>query len=476
MKGRNVDMSRGIFIAGTLFFLVVAVLDVFYFTITDAFISLPMHLSGLGMLIFALCKATAVFMKTMKDMNEAKEVKQRLKIAEESTKAKSDFLAKMSHEIRTPMNAITGMTELILWEELSPVVREHALTIKNSGGHLLNIINDILDFSKIETGKMEIVEAEYLFYSTINDVVNMINARMTNPNVQFVAEVSPDVPGKMYGDEGRLRQVLLNVLSNSMKYTREGRITLAVSWEKIGEDTLLLSIRVADTGIGIRRENLKTLFDEFQQFDLQKNRNVEGTGLGLAITHSLVQLMGGEISVESTYGEGSVFTITLPQKFSTTYEHQEWEREEPTTMTRVRMPDVKILVVDDVLINLEVAKGILAPYQAHVDDCLSGKEALELVKQNDYDLILMDHMMSEMDGLETTATIRKLDGGRFADTPIIALTANAAGGAKEMFLQNGMSDFLSKPIELEKLDYILTKWIPAEKQIKETRPLAGVLL
>jgi CheY-like chemotaxis protein/HPt (histidine-containing phosphotransfer) domain-containing protein len=346
---------------------------------------------------------------------------------------------------------------------------------------------------------MEVVNSEYLFHSTINDVVSIINAKMTNPKVQFVAYMERDIPNQLIGDEVRLRQVLLNLLSNSVKYTREGRITLDVAWTRTGEDTLVLTIRIKDTGIGIKKEDLEKLFGEFQQFDMEKNKNVEGTGLGLAITHNLVRLMGGDVTAESTYELGSIFTLTLPQQFIPNGTATEWSDDElnatgnavlltgrtrieqdmaEKTIKRFKIPSVRILVVDDVPTNLRVAQGLLAPYEAKVDICLSGREALQAVAKNDYDLIFMDHMMPEMDGLETTRAIRELDGGRFADKIIVALSANAIIGAKEMFLQNGFNDFVSKPIEVEKLHAVLLKWIANEKHVHEdtavenTAPLA----
>jgi len=407
--------------------------------------------------------------------------------AKSASKAKSDFLAQMSHEIRTPMNAVIGMAELILREDIPPSAREQAITIKNSGSHLLSIINDILDFSKIESGKLEVINTEYLLHSTINDVVNIINARMTNPNVQFVAYMEHDLPNRLIGDPVRLRQAMLNILNNAVKYTKEGRVTLDIAWKKLEDNILLLTIQVKDTGIGIRSDDLKKLFDEFQQFDVEKNINVEGTGLGLTITRSLVQLMGGEIKAESTYGVGSIFTITLPQKYRKSADDQSPEKAAGssdgntiilTGRTRIDTgsgtnhseaghffaPDAKVLIVDDIETNLKVAEGLLKPYGMGISLCLSGKEALRAMQKEKFDLIFMDHMMPEMDGLETVSIIRKFADGKFSKLPIIALSANAIAGAREMFLQNGFDDFLPKPIEMDKLNSALAKWIPKEKQ------------
>ena len=401
-----------------------------------------------------------------------------------SNRAKSSFLSKMSHEIRTPMNAIIGMTKLIMQEDISSSVREMATTIQHSGNHMLSVINGILDFSKIESGQIEVANEEYLFHSVINDVVNIINTHNNNPKVTFTAYMEHNVPNYMYGDSVRLQQILLNILSNAVKYTFEGYVTMDISWQKTGDDTLQLIIQVEDTGIGIKPENMKTLFDEFAQFDLEKTRNIEGTGLGLAITRNLVKLMGGEIKVKSTYGVGSTFTVLLPQKYkeSTLSKNFIWETESESKKNNVLVtgrtridtvkeyeeeihfiaPSVKILVVDDIDINLQVAVGMLEPYGIQTDVCLNGKEAIGAIKSNDYDLIFMDHMMPEMNGVEAVAIIRGMDK-KYSDLPIIALTANAIVGAREMFLENGFNDFLSKPIETGKLNNVLARWIPSEK-------------
>jgi len=584
VKVRKVNMGQGIFLVGLLLFILSAVLDTFYFTF-DGFISIPYQLTGVSMLLFVLCKATAVFMETMREVEEAKEAERRLETAEENSRAKSGFLAKMSHEIRTPMNAIIGMTELILRENLSGAAREQAVTIKHSGAHLLSLINDLLDFSKIESGKLELVNTAYLFHSTINDVVSIIKMRMTNPELRFAVYMQHDIPNELFGDEVRLRQILLNILSNALKYTKNGHFSLDVTGEKADDgETVMLTMAIRDTGIGIKPEDIKKLFSEFVQFDLEKNRNVEGTGLGLAITQNLIKLMGGEVKVSSEYGKGSEFVIRIPQKlygqdqdsdggaltssfedksallYGSTLVYTEyaaralkdlqvecqtvsddnelhdkllegkWDyifaeeglahtaqqiartrkldtkivmmsdsyetkdggdisilvmpvyylslvnlfsgRDSSYSMNNQQKehfvaPDARILLVDDISTNLKVGEGLLKHYGVGLDMCASGKEAIEAVQSADYDLVLMDHMMPEMDGVEAVKIIRSLATGmddKYANLPVIALTANAIVGAREMYLQNGFNDFLSKPIETGKLNSILAKWIPKEKQ------------
>jgi len=383
-------------------------------------------------------------------------------LAEAASKAKSDFLAKMSHEIRTPMNAIIGMAEMALREYISDAAREHILTIKKAGANLLSIINDILDFSKIESGKLEIVPRNYLFSSLINDVVSIIKMRIADSNLNFVVNIDPNVPNSLFGDEIRIRQVLLNILINAVKYTKKGSISFSVNGEITG-DSVLLTIEVADSGIGIKKEDLEKLFDDFVRFDFAVNKGVEGTGLGLAITKNLIKMMNGNISVQSEYGKGSTFTVKLPQKIRS-HEQLFESTKNDSVAIKFNAPKARILVVDDIDTNLKVAKGLMQPYKMQVDLCSSGIEAIERVKENDYDLVFMDHMMPEMDGIEATKLIRKTH----ANLPIVALTANAVSGTKEMFLSNGFSDFLSKPIDIIKLNSILEKWLPEEKQEKTT--------
>jgi signal transduction histidine kinase/FixJ family two-component response regulator len=390
------------------------------------------------------------------------ERRMKLKMA---SKAKGNFLANMSHEIRTPMNAITGMAELALREDMAPKVREHVSTIKQASTNLLSIINDILDFSKIESGKLEIIPVNYYISSLANDVANIVRMKILDSGVQFTVDIDGKIPNVLYGDEVRIRQVLLNILGNAVKFTKKGSISFTINGKIISDDKISLIISITDTGKGIKEEDIKKLFSDFVQVDTTANKGIEGTGLGLSITKSLVKAMGGDIDVASKYGEGSTFTITLPQEIRSNEPVADLNLNEINTdkklVIRFNAPNAKILVVDDVQTNLKVAEGLLAPYRMQLDLCQSGAEAIEAVKSNNYDLVFMDHMMPEMDGIEATKYIRE-----FSDVPVIAFTANAISGTREMFMENSFNDFLSKPIDVIKLNAVLEKWIPKEKQEK----------
>jgi signal transduction histidine kinase/CheY-like chemotaxis protein len=501
--------------------------------------------------------------------------------------AKSNFLANTSHEIRTPMNAVLGITELLLRKDLPEEAKDGLVIIKQAGTNLLSIINDVLDFSKIEAGKFDILEGEYRFASLLNDTINIIRIRLGEKPVRFTTMIDGKLPAKLLGDEMRVRQILLNLLSNAVKYTPKGSIVFSIRGEaaetRSGSEgsTITLCFEVKDTGIGIKAEDMNKLFNDFTQLDSKRNRNIEGTGLGLAISRNLCHLMGGSLTAESVYGEGSVFTARIPQKVldeepfawvenakdkncliyekrrtfaqsiiytleslgvSATFvddkdaffaelqrgvyqfvfvpwpavkETLEGLKENTGAVTVAAMmeygkkippgcrelymptqpvmvanilngksnslgfqdvespeirfiaPQARVLAVDDIAINLDVVSGLLASYEITVDKAGSGSEAIEMTKKRHYDLILMDHMMPGINGIEAAEAIRSWEMAEHkAQTPIIALTANAISGMREMFLKKGFNDYLSKPIEIAKLDAMIAHWIPPEKKIK----------
>ena len=545
--------------------------------------SATVHITEFCIRIATLYMALFFLMVFIVKLNQSREMMlESVENARRTERYKSDFLANMSHEIRTPMNAIIGMCELILREEnLSESVRENSFNIQASGRSLLSIINDILDYSKIDSGKLEIVQEEFNIASILNDVINMSEARRGAKPLQILVKVDPRIPIGLVGDEVRIRQIILNLMTNAIKFTNEGSVTLTVS-RSVREYGVNLVVSVKDTGIGIAEENLEKLFTSFRQVDTRKNRAVEGTGLGLAISQNLVRAMGGFISVKSQYGVGSDFRFAIPMKVTdarpfvsvkdletvhavacfeesaysaelgeaftemgrrlgvdftyidTVSRLKEYYRankpthifvgnEEYQTDTaffdgaaenvevfatqdraeeiwlgddiqrvytpfyvipvvsalnhesivtnlnerrgsniRFSAPKARVLLVDDNIINLKVAMGLLQPYNMQVLTATGGPEAIGKLESQEFDLVFMDHMMPGMDGVEATAIIREMPGEYYKKLPIVALTANVANGAREMFLRSGFDDFLAKPIELSALDKILRTYLPQE--------------
>ncbi len=406
--------------------------------------------------------------------------------AESANNAKSDFLANMSHEIRTPINAVLGMNEMIIREdnkaldlsERDPLAVQGALEnisvyagdVKKAGHNLLAIVNDILDFSKIEAGRMDIIEAPYQLSSLINDINNMILFKAQDKSLKFTVEVDPSIPDELSGDEIRIRQIITNLLNNAVKYTEKGSVSLKLRGKKQSDGALTLTIVVWDTGIGIKPEDKEILFNKFQRLEMERNSTVEGTGLGLAITQHLIELMGGTIDVESEYGKGSIFTVTIPQKIVSDNPIGDFQTRlkenlpgERPYRESFRAPDAVILVVDDTRINLTVAVNLLKNTKIKIDTAISGAEAVSMASKTRYDMIFMDQRMPEMTGTEAFHEIRNTPDGASRDVPVVCLTADAVIGAKERYLSEGFSDYLTKPIDNYALEKMLMKYLPEDK-------------
>lgn len=423
-----------------------------------------------GLLLVLLAIGMAFLFGAEEKVQESEALRQAKLLADAANKAKTDFLASMSHEIRTPINAVMGMNEMILRECKDENIKMYAVKIQSASKTLLSLINDILDLSKIEAGKMEIIESNYHLSSALNNVVNMIRVKAEQKKLDFYVEVDEKLPDELFGDEVRLRQVIINILNNAVKYTSRGSVRLKVEREMYTDTAVVLKISVKDTGIGIRKEDTKKLFSEFERLEQKKNRNIEGTGLGLAITARLVKLMKGHIEVESVYGQGSTFTVYLPQKKvgeGCIGEFEEKYRAYVQSMNTYKesftAPSARILVVDDTEMNQLVVVNFLKRTQVQITCCSSGEECLQLVRENQYDVILLDHMMPGMDGIEVIRELKKMPDNQSKDAAIIALTANAIVGVREMYLAEGFDYYLSKPVDGNELETIMRKYIPKDK-------------
>lgn len=385
--------------------------------------------------------------------------------ADAANKAKTEFIANVSHEIRTPINAVLGMNEMILRDTKEVSTRQYALDIKSAAQTLHGIINEILDLSKMESGKMEILPVNYNMRSLINDTVNLVQLKMEDKKLDFNLDVDASIPAGYNGDESRIKQVLNNILSNAVKYTATGHVDMSIKGEKTDDGKEMLHFEVTDTGIGMKPEDLEELFEAYRRFDNEKNRAIEGTGLGMTITMQLLSMMGSELKVESTYGVGSTFAFDLLQdiwdetplgNFRQVSPDAEKEYEYEKSF---EAPDKKVLVVDDNAINRKVFIGLLKDTKLKIDEAESGPSCLNMVTKNKYDIIFMDHMMPDMDGIETFHRLQTLNDNMSSEAKVIMLTANAVMGAQEQYLQEGFDDFIAKPIIPAKLEEMIKKYI-----------------
>lgn len=386
-----------------------------------------------------------------------------------ASQAKSAFLANMSHEIRTPINAVLGMNEMILREAKDKTILGYSANIKTAGTNLLSIVNDILDFSKIEAGKMELIPDNYEMSSLIIDLMNMTRERAQNKGLKYELNISPDFPKTLFGDSIRIKQCILNLLTNAIKYTKEGSVTFTIDYNKLDENHINLIIHVIDTGCGIKSEDIKTLFAPFERIEEGKNRTIEGSGLGISIVRKLLHMMESTLEVQSTYGKGSDFSFTIQQKvidWTPAGDLNEAYKESVAQMAgykeKLHAPRAHLLFVDDTAMNLDVIKGLLKNTGIKIDTALSGKEALEAVKHNTYDILFIDHRMPEMDGIETLHAMKEMQDNLSAGKPCIALTANAISGVKKMYLNEGFDDYISKPVNPAKLEELIKQYLPQE--------------
>lgn len=405
----------------------------------------------------------------LSDISDLLKQRQQQFLAIKANETKTDFLANMSHEIRTPINAMLGFDEMILREEGNEQIIEYAFNIKKAGENLLSLINDILDFSKVEAGKMEIINDDYETERMLTDVINIIAMKTQDKGLTFETYIGRNIPRILYGDEMRVKQILTNVLNNAVKYTETGSVTLSVNFDKMGSNVGRLRFSIEDTGVGIRPEDISRITEAFQRFDVQKNRSIEGVGLGMSIVADLLQQMGGQLRVYSTYGKGSDFRILIPQVIQDetpiNYVHKSRQGHThviPAYQALFLAPEAQVLFVDDNAMNLSVVQELLKRTKIQIDTAESGAKCLELTRQKQYHLIFMDHLMPEMDGIETMQRLRREEGNPNQQTPVIALTANAIKGVREFYLEKGFDEYMTKPIEGERLEKLLIELLPSE--------------
>ncbi|MBQ7679327.1 MAG: response regulator [Butyrivibrio sp.] len=456
----------------------------------DMFRALDIHNGDETEALFkAFVQATEVSVGHVWALQHQKQLEEDLRIARAASEAKSNFLSNMSHEIRTPINAMLGFNVMILRESLEPTILSYANSIQSAGRTLLSLVNDILDFSRIESGRMEIIPVEYDLSAIIREVVGMATTRAADKGLELKTLINPETPRALFGDEIRIKQCITNLMTNAVKYTEEGTVTLSATYRKVDEEHIGLRVTVTDTGIGIKAEDLNRLFEPFERVDEKRNRTIEGTGLGLNIVRRILSMMNTELQVKSTYGEGSIFSFEVVQRV------RSWE---PIGIVQVDMkggpgaapaggppggppggirfhttfqaPDAHLLVVDDTLVNLKVVEGLLRQTLMQVDTVDSGDAAIQLVKEKHYDVIFMDHRMPGKDGIETFREIRALPGNPCKDTAIIALTANVLSGVRETFLEEGFDEFMSKPVDPGQMEDILMRFLPQSLIIHEGDP------
>ncbi len=426
---------------------------------------LLLGIAALGFLVLLIFNSS-VMMTYNRKLSEA------AKQANQANEAKSSFLSTMSHDIRTPMNAILGLNEMVLRESRDDNVRMYSESIRAAGSTLLGIINDILDFSKIEAGKMEIINVDYSSASLLNDLVNMVQQKAEEKGLAFHLNIDRNIPTVLHGDEIRIKQVIINILSNAVKYTKQGSVTFSVQANKPQDkpDSVTLKVSVADTGIGIKPEDLKKLFVAFERIEEKRNRNIEGTGLGMTIVQRFLDMMGSHLEVESEYGKGSVFSFELEQKVIKWDPIGDFEEAFKRSLDecvnyheKFTAPDARVLVVDDTAVNLTVFVNLLKRTGLQIDTAESGDEGISLFKQKNYDVIFLDHMMPDKDGIETLREMKGITDTPNKETPVICLTANAISGMREMYTNAGFDDYLTKPIDVEKLEMMLLKYLPEDK-------------